>query len=49
MMNVPVRASVRDVTLLEVEAWTAYDKAAAAAQRMAGARAGAGRSRHRRQ
>lgn len=49
MTGVPLRREVRDVTLLEVEAWHAYDRAIAAAQRAASARAGRGRSRHRRQ
>lgn len=48
-MGVPLRAEVRDVTLAEVEAWKAYDKALAAAQRMASSRAGRARGRHRRQ
>lgn len=48
-MGVPLRPEVRDVTLLEVEAWRAYDRALAAAQRMASSRAGRGRSHRRRQ
>jgi hypothetical protein len=46
-MGVPLRRDVRDITLLEVEAWRAYDKALAAQSRMAAG--GRGRSRHRRQ
>jgi hypothetical protein len=48
-MGVPIRTDVRDVTLLEVEAWRAYDRAVAAAQRLAANKAGRGRSRQRRQ